>query len=113
MCYKCLSSTAMNHIGQMQTNALQQLEARREDFYLVEGIATKLVAVGVEAVASFHLPATPYLQVKGLIDNGIESQLRSISEQLGHIVAWIGGKGWLLLASGSGRPKLAIEVTAL
>lgn len=109
---KCLFSAALKHTSQQLIKSLQQLEDRREDFELVETIALELVAVGVDASAAFHPPATPFLRVNGWGVAGVEDRLKGVGAQLGLSVAQNGSEGWLLVAAGAGGPKLAIEVAA-
>ncbi|MGR2678689.1 hypothetical protein [Chromobacterium haemolyticum] len=109
---KCLFSAALKHTSQQLIKSLQQLEDRREDFELVETIALELVAVGVDASAAFHPPATPFLRVNGWGVADVETRLKSVASTLGLAVARNGTEGWLLVATGAGGPKLAIEVAA-
>lgn len=109
---KCLFSAALKHTSQQLIKSLQQLEERREDFELVETVAGELVALGVEASAAFHPPATPFLRVNGWGVAGVEERLKAVGAQLGLSVAGNGNEGWLLLPSGNAGPKVAIEVAA-
>ncbi|MDE1714902.1 hypothetical protein PWG14_20655 (plasmid) [Chromobacterium amazonense] len=104
---KSLFSAALKHTSQQLIHTMQQLEARRDDFELVEGLAAAARDAGLVTEAMFAPPATPYLKVQ---------PHEELAQRLGGIVSRHGlnlvpsNAGIWLLVGLHGEPRPAIEV---
>lgn len=105
---KSLYGMALKHTSRQLMSTIQQLEARRDDFELVDQLAAAAVQGGVSAEAMFRPPATPYLTVRIIPE---------LEDRLGAVVALHhlrlvanAGQGWLLVSNDHTANHLAIEV---
>ncbi|QEL55474.1 hypothetical protein [Chromobacterium paludis] len=107
---KSLFASALRHTSQQLISTMQQLESRRDDFDLVEGLASDTRGAGLEATAMFRPPATPYVSVRA--QSGMERVLQSVAGARGLNLAPNYPAGWLMVNPSHGKNACAIEVVA-
>ncbi|MGC0155642.1 hypothetical protein ACPRNU_24550 [Chromobacterium vaccinii] len=105
---KSLFSAALRHTSQQMINTMQLLEARRDDFELVEGLVADTRGAGLESEAMFRPPATPYVSVRA--QTGMESVLQQVAGARGLSLAPNFPAGWMLV--NPNKSTFAIEVVA-
>ncbi|MCD5326729.1 hypothetical protein ACFFU8_18315 [Chromobacterium piscinae] len=105
---KSLFSASLRHTSQEMINNLKSLEARRDDFELVEGLVADTRGAGLDAQAMFRPPATPYVSVR--VHTGAEGVLQQVATARGLSLAENFPAGWLLV--NPNKSTFAIEVVA-
>ncbi|UTH73749.1 hypothetical protein [Chromobacterium sp. IIBBL 290-4] len=104
---KSLYAAALRHASQQMIDATHQLDLRRDDFDLVEGLAQEARDVGLSGEAMFSPPATPYLKVQPHVE--LVPRLAELAARRGLNLAPNHAGSWLLVGR-RGPVRTAIEV---